>query len=85
MDNEVISLKEAGSGHPRGMPTCTPHRIAPHCPALQQNWLLTFSIFVFLNSVHDFKGGFQQAVWRSKQFLIFNDFSYFLASEIHKK
>ena len=24
----------AGSGHPRGMPACTPRRIAPHRPAL---------------------------------------------------
>src|SRR4029077_14891923 len=58
----------AGTGHPRGMPACTPRRIAPHRPALQQNWLVPFSIFVSLNSFHDFRGGFQQAVWRSERF-----------------
>ena len=58
----------AGTGHPRGMPACTPRRIAPHRPALQQNWLVPFSIFVSLNSFHDFRGGFQQAVRRSERF-----------------
>ena len=58
----------AGSGHPRGMPACTPRRIAPHRPALRQNWLVPFSIFVSLNSFHDFRGGFQQAVRRSERF-----------------
>jgi len=67
------------------MPACTPRRIAPHRPALQQNWLVPFSIFVFLNSVHDFRGGFQQAVRRSERFRIFYDFPYFSASENHKK
>ena len=75
----------AGTGHPRGMPACTPRRIAPHRPALQQNWLVPFSIFVSLNSFHDFRGGFQQAVRRSERFLIFYDFPYFSASENHKK
>jgi len=73
------------SGHPRGMPACTPRRIAPHRPALRQNWLVPFSIFVSLNSFHDFRGGFQQAVRRSERFLIFYDFSYFSASKNHKK
>ena len=50
------------------MPAGTPRRIASNRPALQQNWLVPFSIFVFLNSVHDFRGGFQQAVRRSEQF-----------------
>jgi hypothetical protein len=51
-----------------GMPACTPCRIAPHRPALRKNWLVPFSIFVSLNSFHDFRGGFQQAVWRSERF-----------------
>ena len=58
----------AGSGHPRGMPACTPPRIVPHRPALRQNWLVPFSILVSLNSFHDFRGGFQQAVRRSERF-----------------
>ena len=53
---------------PKGMPACTPRRIAPHRPALRQNWLVPFSIFVSLNSVHDFRGGFQQAVRHSERF-----------------
>ncbi len=67
----LFSPKEAGVGHgrvPRGMPACTPRRIAPHRPALRQNWLVPFPLFVFLNSVHDFRGRFQQAVRRSEQF-----------------
>mgnify|MGYP006916119218 CR=1 FL=1 len=60
--------EQAGSGHPRGMPACTPCRIAPHRPALRQNWLVPFPLFVFLNSVHDFRGRFQQAVRHSEQF-----------------
>ena len=48
----------AGSGHPKGMPACTPRYIAPHRPTLQQNWLMPFSIFVSLNSSHDFRGVF---------------------------
>lgn len=55
LENEDISPKEAGSGHPKGMPACTPRRISPYRPALQQNWLVPFSIFVSLNSFHDFR------------------------------
>ena len=71
LEKEVICPKEAGVGHgrvPRGMPACTPRRIAPHRPALRQNWLVPFPLFVFLNSVHDFRGRFQQAVRHSEQF-----------------
>ena len=50
------------------MPACTPRRIAPHRPALRQNLVVPFSIFVSLNSFHDFRGGFQQAVRRSERF-----------------
>ena len=68
LEKEVIFPQRGRRWAPRGMPACTPRRIAPHRPALRRNWLVPFSIFVFLNSVHDFRGGFQQAVRRSEQF-----------------
>ena len=77
--------KEASIVHgrvPRGMPARTPCRIVPHSSQIGS---CLFSFFVFLNSFHDFRGGFQQAVWRFELFCIFYDFSYFLASENHKK
>ena len=68
LENEVIFPKEVGIRHgkvPKGMLACTPCHIAPHHPRLRKNWLVPFSFFVFLNTVHDFRGGFQQMVWRS--------------------
>ena len=58
---EVIWAWQRAQGHARMHAT-------PHRPALRQNWLVPFSLFAFLNSVHDFRGGFQQAVRRSDQF-----------------
>ena len=85
LEKEVICPKEASIVHgvvPRGMPARTPCRIVPHSSQIGS---CLFSVFVFLNSFHDFRGGFQQAVWRFELFCIFYDFSYFLASENHKK
>ena len=65
----ALALAAARLGQAVGIPGACPrarHAASPRI--VPQNWLVPFSIFVSLNSFHDFRGGFQQAVQRSEHF-----------------